>query len=136
MRTLVAFFCMCTLSGAADTWVVDVSGTGDFTEIQPALAYVRQLGTPIVIKADGLAAGKGVIIAQTTDEAEAAIDDMLAGNRFGEAGHRVVVEEFLQGEEASYICIVDGEQVIPMASSQDHKARDDGDQGPSTGAGE
>ena len=86
-----------------------------------------------MIKADGLAAGKGVIIAATPAEAEAAIDDMLAGNRFGEAGHRVVVEEFLQGEEASYICIVDGEQVLPMASSQDHKARDNGDQGPNTG---
>ena len=86
-----------------------------------------------MIKADGLAAGKGVIIARTTDEAEAAIDDMLAGNRFGEAGHRVVVEEFLQGEEASYICVVDGEQVIPMASSQDHKARDNGDRGPNAG---
>ena len=104
-----------------------------FTEIEAARAFVDELGTPIVIKADGLAAGKGVIIASTADEAYAAIDDMLAGNRFGEAGHRVVVEEFLQGEEASYICIVDGEDVLPMASSQDHKARDDGDRGPNTG---
>ena len=104
-----------------------------FTEIDAARAYVEKMGTPIVIKADGLAAGKGVIIAQSADEAEAAIRDMLAGNRFGEAGHRVVVEEFLQGEEASYICIVDGEQVLPMASSQDHKARDNGDLGPNTG---
>jgi phosphoribosylamine--glycine ligase len=104
-----------------------------FTEIDAACAYVARQGTPIVIKADGLAAGKGVIIAQTRAEAEAAITDMLAGNRFGEAGHRVVVEAFLQGEEASYICIVDGEQVLPMASSQDHKARDNGDLGPNTG---
>ncbi|UCH41188.1 MAG: phosphoribosylamine--glycine ligase [Gammaproteobacteria bacterium] len=104
-----------------------------FTEIDAARAYVEKMGTPIVIKADGLAAGKGVIIAQSEDEAEAAIIDMLAGNRFGEAGHRVVIEEFLQGEEASYICIVDGEQVLPMASSQDHKARDNGDLGPNTG---
>jgi phosphoribosylamine--glycine ligase len=104
-----------------------------FTEIEPARAYLAQMGTPIVIKADGLAAGKGVIIAQTAQEADDAVTDMLAGNRFGEAGHRVVIEEFLQGEEASYICIVDGEQVIPMASSQDHKARDDDDLGPNTG---
>jgi phosphoribosylamine--glycine ligase len=104
-----------------------------FTEIDAARAYVERMGTPIVIKADGLAAGKGVIIAQSAVEAEAAITDMLDGNRFGEAGHRVVIEEFLQGEEASYICIVDGEQVLPMASSQDHKARDNGDQGPNTG---
>ncbi|MCX4027619.1 phosphoribosylamine--glycine ligase [Endozoicomonas sp. SM1973] len=105
----------------------------NFTEIEPAKAYIREKGTPIVIKADGLAAGKGVIIAQTEAEAFAAIDDMLAGNAFGEAGHRVVVEEFLQGEEASFIVIVDGEQVLPLATSQDHKARDDGDKGPNTG---
>ena len=104
-----------------------------FTEIDAACDYVARRGTPIVIKADGLAAGKGVIIAQTEAEAEAAITDMLAGNRFGEAGHRVVIESFLPGEEASYICIVDGEQVLPMASSQDHKARDNGDLGPNTG---
>ena len=104
-----------------------------FTEIDAACAYVAGRDTPIVIKADGLAAGKGVIIAQSPAGAEAAITDMLAGNRFGEAGHRVVIEEFLQGEEASYICIVDGEQVLPMASSQDHKARDNGDLGPNTG---
>ena len=104
-----------------------------FTEIDAACDYVARRGTPIVIKADGLAAGKGVIIAQTEAEAEAAITDMLAGNRFGEAGHRVVIESFLSGEEASYICIVDGEQVLPMASSQDHKARDNGDLGPNTG---
>ena len=104
-----------------------------FTEIDAARDYVERIGTPIVIKADGLAAGKGVIIAQSPAEADAAITDMLDGNRFGEAGHRVVIEEFLQGEEASYICIVDGEQVLPMASSQDHKARDNGDLGPNTG---
>jgi phosphoribosylamine--glycine ligase len=104
-----------------------------FTEVTAACEYVEQQGTPIVIKADGLAAGKGVIIAQTQDEARTTIMDMLSANRFGEAGHRVVIEEFLSGEEASYICIVDGEQVLPMASSQDHKARDNGDLGPNTG---
>ena len=104
-----------------------------FTEVVPACEYVEQQGTPIVIKADGLAAGKGVIIAQTQDDARTTIIDMLSANRFGEAGHRVVIEEFLPGEEASYICIVDGEQVLPMASSQDHKARDNGDLGPNTG---
>jgi phosphoribosylamine--glycine ligase len=106
---------------------------GSFTDLEAACAYVANQTTPIVIKADGLAAGKGVIIAQTHAEAEAAIRDMLAANRFGEAGHRVVIEEFLDGEEASYICIVDGEQILPMASSQDHKARDNGDLGPNTG---
>lgn len=105
----------------------------NFTEIEPAKAYVQDKGTPIVIKADGLAAGKGVIIALSEAEAFTAIDDMLAGNAFGEAGHRVVIEEFLQGEEASFIVMVDGEQVLPLATSQDHKARDDGDQGPNTG---
>lgn len=105
----------------------------NFTEIEPAKAYVREMGTPIVIKADGLAAGKGVIIAQNEAEADAAIDDMLAGNKFGDAGHRVVVEEFLQGEEASFIVMVDGENILPLATSQDHKARDNGDKGPNTG---
>ena len=104
-----------------------------FTEVEPACDYARQQSIPLVVKADGLAAGKGVIVAQSLEEAEAAIRDMLSGNRFGEAGHRVVIEEFMRGEEASYICIVDGEQVLPMASSQDHKARDDGDRGPNTG---
>ena len=104
-----------------------------FTEVASACEYIDQQGTPIVIKADGLAAGKGVIIAQTRDEARATIIDMLSANRFGEAGHRIVIEEFLPGEEASFICIVDGEQVLPMASSQDHKARDNGDLGPNTG---
>ena len=104
-----------------------------FTEIAPATAYIRAQGSPIVIKADGLAAGKGVILAQTETEAIAAVEDMLAGNAFGEAGHRVVVEEFLQGEEASFIVMVDGQHILPMATSQDHKARDNGDQGPNTG---
>lgn len=105
----------------------------NFTDIEAACAYVRQQGAPIVIKADGLAAGKGVIIAQTIEEAESTIRDMLAGNKFGDAGHRVVIEAFLRGEEASFIVMVDGEHVLPFASSQDHKARDDGDQGPNTG---
>src|SRR5690554_9694 len=104
-----------------------------FTDIDAAKAYVAKQGTPIVIKADGLAAGKGVIIAQSQAEAFAAIDDMLAGNRFGTAGSRVVIEEFLVGEEASFIVMVDGETALPFASSQDHKARDNGDQGPNTG---
>ena len=104
-----------------------------FTEIEPAADYVKAQGTPIVVKADGLAAGKGVIIAQTEIQAINAINDMLAGNAFGEAGHRVVIEECLAGEEASFICMVDGEQVLPLATSQDHKARDNGDLGPNTG---
>jgi phosphoribosylamine--glycine ligase len=105
----------------------------NFTEVESAKAYVAEKGVPIVIKADGLAAGKGVIIAETLKQANAAIDDMLAGNRFGDAGHRVVIEEFLKGEEASFIVMVDGERAIPFASSQDHKARDNGDTGPNTG---
>ena len=104
-----------------------------FTEVAPAVKYVEEKGTPIVIKADGLAAGKGVIIANTQAEAVEAINDMLEGNRFGEAGSRVVVEEFLVGEEASFIVMVDGKNILPMATSQDHKARDNGDKGPNTG---
>ena len=104
-----------------------------FTETAPAIKYVEEKGTPIVIKADGLAAGKGVIIANTQQEAEDAINDMLEGNRFGDAGSRVVVEEFLFGEEASFIVMVDGKNILPMATSQDHKARDNGDKGPNTG---
>ena len=104
-----------------------------FTEIEPALSYVREQGAPIVIKADGLAAGKGVIVAMTLDEAEAAIHDMLADNKFGDAGARVVVEGFLEGEEASFIVMVDGEHVLPMATSQDHKRIGEGDTGPNTG---
>ena len=106
---------------------------GNFTDIDAAVAYIKEKGAPIVIKADGLAAGKGVILAQTKAEAIAAVKDMLVGNAFGEAGHRVVIEEFLIGEEASFICMVDGEHVLPLATSQDHKARDDGDNGPNTG---
>ena len=105
----------------------------NFTEVEPALAYVREKGAPIVIKADGLAAGKGVIVAMTLAEAEAAVNDMLAGNAFGDAGHRIVVEEFLDGEEASFIVMVDGRNVLPMATSQDHKRVGDGDTGPNTG---
>ncbi|WKV48788.1 phosphoribosylamine--glycine ligase [Dickeya fangzhongdai] len=105
----------------------------NFTDIEPALAYIRRKGAPIVIKADGLAAGKGVIVAMTLEEAENAATDMLAGNAFGDAGHRIVVEEFLDGEEASFIVMVDGEHVLPMATSQDHKRVGDKDTGPNTG---
>ncbi|WMS85831.1 phosphoribosylamine--glycine ligase [Pleionea litopenaei] len=112
---------------------IPTAGYGNFTDIEAAKAYVKKMGTPIVIKADGLAAGKGVIIAETEEQAFAAIDDMLEGNKFGDAGSRVVVEEFLAGEEASFIVMVDGENVLPLATSQDHKARDDGDKGPNTG---
>ncbi|HBM10385.1 phosphoribosylamine--glycine ligase [Pseudomonas sp. Choline-3u-10] len=110
--------------------------TGDyqnFTEVQPALAYLQEKGAPIVIKADGLAAGKGVIVAMTLAEAEEAVRDMLSGNAFGDAGARVVIEEFLDGEEASFIVMVDGTNVLPMATSQDHKRVGDGDTGPNTG---
>jgi phosphoribosylamine--glycine ligase len=105
----------------------------NFTELAPALAYILEQGAPIVIKADGLAAGKGVVVAMSLAEAEAAATDMLAGNKFGDAGARIVVEEFLAGEEASFIVISDGTTVLSMATSQDHKARDEGDAGPNTG---
>ena len=105
----------------------------NFTELAPALDYIRAQGAPIVIKADGLAAGKGVIVAMTLEEAEQAATDMLAGGSFGAAGARIVVEEFLDGEEASFIVITDGGVVLPLATSQDHKARDEGDVGPNTG---
>ncbi|WP_434131270.1 phosphoribosylamine--glycine ligase [Methylocaldum sp. GT1BB] len=104
-----------------------------FTAVDEAVAYIRRKGAPIVIKADGLAAGKGVVIAQSEHEAVDAVTDMLSGNAFGSAGHRVVVEEFLRGEEASFIVMANGLDVLPMATSQDHKARDDGDKGPNTG---
>ena len=104
-----------------------------FTDVDAASDYVRNQGAPIVIKADGLAAGKGVVVATDEAQALAAVNDMLSGNVFGEAGHKVVIEEFLQGEEASFICLCDGVNAIPFASSQDHKARDDGDKGPNTG---
>lgn len=104
-----------------------------FTEVDPAVAFIDTLGVPIVIKADGLAAGKGVIIAQTRDDAVSAVTDMLSGNAFGDAGSRVVIEEFLKGEEASFLAFTDGKNIIPLASAQDHKAVFDGDTGPNTG---
>lgn len=105
----------------------------NFTEVEPALAYLNKIGAPIVIKADGLAAGKGVVVAMTLEEAKNAVHDMLAGNAFGQAVHRIVIEEFLDGEEASFIVMVDGEHVIPMATSQDHKRVGNNDSGPNTG---
>ena len=112
---------------------IPTAAYANFTELQPALDYLRQQGAPIVVKADGLAAGKGVIVAETLEQAEAAVTDMLSGNAFGEAGCRVVIEEFLEGEEASFIVMVDGEHVLPMATSQDHKRIGEGDTGPNTG---
>lgn len=105
----------------------------NFTEVEPALTYLREKGTPIVVKADGLAAGKGVIVAMTLQEAEDAVRDMLSGNAFGEAGSRVVIEEFLDGEEASFIVMADGKNVEPMATSQDHKRVGENDTGLNTG---
>jgi phosphoribosylamine--glycine ligase len=105
----------------------------NFTELDPALEYIRAQGAPIVIKADGLAAGKGVIVAMTLEEAEQAATGMLAGGSFGDAGAKIVVEEFLEGEEASFIVVTDGDAILPLATSQDHKARDEGDVGPNTG---
>jgi phosphoribosylamine--glycine ligase len=104
-----------------------------FTEVDKAVNYINEQGAPIVVKADGLAAGKGVIVAMTEAEAIAAVEDMLSGNAFGDAGSRVVIEEFMVGEEASFIVMVDGENILPLATSQDHKARDNGDKGPNTG---
>lgn len=104
-----------------------------FSDLEQAVSYIQDKGAPIVVKADGLAAGKGVVVAQTEDEAIAAVTDMLSGNKFGDAGHRVVVEEFLEGEEASFIVMSDGHNALALASSQDHKARDEGDKGPNTG---
>ncbi|MFO8154050.1 phosphoribosylamine--glycine ligase [Thioalkalivibrio sp.] len=112
---------------------IPTAAYGSFTDTDEAEAFIRTHGAPIVVKADGLAAGKGVILAQTEEEAIAAVRGMLAGNAFGTAGRRVVIEEYLTGEEASFICMIDGEHVLPLASSQDHKARDDGDRGPNTG---
>jgi phosphoribosylamine--glycine ligase len=112
---------------------IPTAAYGNFTDIDEALAFIEKHGAPIVVKADGLAAGKGVIIAQTTEAAESAVRDMLAGNAFGEAGHRIVIEQFLTGEEASFIVMADGENILPLATSQDHKARDAGDLGPNTG---
>jgi phosphoribosylamine--glycine ligase len=112
---------------------IPTAAYGNFTNTDEAIAYIKKTGAPIVVKADGLAAGKGVILAQTEQEAIDAVNDMLAGNRFGDAGHRVVVEEFLTGEEASFIVMADGNHILPLATSQDHKARDNGDKGPNTG---
>lgn len=112
---------------------IPTAGYETFSEVEPAVQYVVNRELPIVIKVDGLAAGKGVVIARTEKEAVAKINDMLVGNRFGEAGHRIVIEEFLQGEEASFIVMSDGRHILPLASSQDHKTRDEGDQGPNTG---
>jgi phosphoribosylamine--glycine ligase len=119
--------------GFFDRHGIPTAAWSEFSDADAACAYIRRQGAPIVVKADGLAAGKGVIVAQTVAEAEAAARDMLSGNRFGDAGARVVVEECLSGEEASFIVMVDGKHVLPLASSQDHKARDDGDRGPNTG---
>jgi len=104
-----------------------------FTQLEPAIAYIRQQNFPLVIKADGLAAGKGVIIAQSEADAIATAENFLSGQTFGVAGQRIVIEEFLSGEEASFTCLVDGEHILPLATSQDHKARDEGDKGPNTG---
>jgi phosphoribosylamine--glycine ligase len=112
---------------------IPTAAFGQFTEVVPAIRFIREHGAPIVVKADGLAAGKGVVVARTTGQAEAAVLDMLAGNAFGDAGHRVVIEEFLDGEEASFIVMADGRNVLPLATSQDHKAAGDGDTGPNTG---
>ncbi len=112
---------------------IPTAAYGTFTDIDPAITYIRQHGAPIVVKADGLAAGKGVVVAHTEAEAIDAVRNMLAGNQFGAAGNRVVIEEFLDGEEASFIVMVDGQHILPMASSQDHKALNDGDTGPNTG---
>ena len=112
---------------------IPTAAFGQFTDLETALAFIREQGAPIVVKADGLAAGKGVIVAQTVEEAEAAARDMLAGNAFGDAGHRVVIEEFLEGEEASFIVMADGRNIVPLATSQDHKAAHDGDTRPNTG---
>ena len=112
---------------------IPTAAYGNFTQIDEAVAYIKEQGAPIVVKADGLAAGKGVILAQTEQEAIDAVNDMLAGNAFGDAGHRVVIEEFLVGEEASFIVMVDGKNILPLATSQDHKAALNGDTGPNTG---
>ena len=112
---------------------IPTAGFETFTDATAAHDYVNRRGAPIVIKADGLAAGKGVVVAMSLDEAHAAIDDMLSGNKLGSAGARVVIEDFLDGEEASFIVLVDGKNVLPMATSQDHKRIGDGDTGPNTG---
>ncbi len=112
---------------------IPTGGYGAFSELEPALEFIRSHGAPVVVKADGLAAGKGVVVALSVDEACAAARDMLTGGAFGDAGRTIVVEEYLAGEEASFIAMVDGSHILPLATSQDHKARDDGDTGPNTG---
>jgi phosphoribosylamine---glycine ligase len=112
---------------------IPTAAFASFTQVEPALAYLRKHGAPIVVKADGLAAGKGVVVAQTFAEAESAVVDMLSGNTLGTAGSRVVIEEFLQGEEASYIVIANGTDYLALPTSQDHKRVGDGDTGPNTG---
>ena len=112
---------------------IPTAAYGVFTDADLACDYIAEQGAPIVVKADGLAAGKGVIVAETVEQAQEAARDMLIDNKFGDAGARVVVEEFLAGEEASFICMVDGDNILPLATSQDHKARDNGDLGPNTG---
>ncbi|MEC8126617.1 MAG: phosphoribosylamine--glycine ligase [Pseudomonadota bacterium] len=112
---------------------IPTAAYGTFTDVDQAITYLNEVGAPIVVKADGLAAGKGVILAETMVEAKTAVRDMLEGNQFGDAGSRIVIEEFLTGEEASFIVMVDGVDVLPLASSQDHKAAHDGDIGPNTG---
>ncbi len=112
---------------------IPTAAYGNFTDVDEATAFIKKMGAPIVVKADGLAAGKGVILADTEEQAIEAVKDMLQGNAFGDAGHRVVIEEFLHGEEASFIIMADGTDVVAFATSQDHKARDDGDKGPNTG---
>lgn len=112
---------------------IPTAAYGEFTDVQSAYKYLEDQSFPIVIKADGLAAGKGVVIAEDLSEAKATVEDMLEANKFGDAGSRIIIEEFLHGEEASYIVIADGKNFIPMATSQDHKARDNGDEGPNTG---
>ncbi|TWT02967.1 phosphoribosylamine--glycine ligase [Planococcus sp. CPCC 101016] len=112
---------------------IPTAGYETFTEIEPALAFIRQQGAPIVIKADGLAAGKGVVVALTEEEAVSAVNDMLEGQKFGESGSKVVIEEFLDGEEFSFMSFVQNGQIYPMVISQDHKRAYDGDRGPNTG---
>lgn len=112
---------------------IPTAAYGVFTDLKEACDYIEQCSIPVVVKADGLAAGKGVVIAESKDQALAAVNDMLAANRFGDAGSKVVIEEFLEGIELSFICMVDGKNCLPMATSQDHKARDEGDTGPNTG---
>ena len=112
---------------------IPTAAYGVFTDLDKACDYINECTAPMVVKADGLAAGKGVVIAETKEQAITAATDMLFENRFGDAGSKVVVEEFLEGTELSFICMVDGRNCLPMATSQDHKARDEGDTGPNTG---